>query len=97
MINDISHWREVLEISVGMSKEQALEKFAEWRSTKKTCQRCEGEKLTDYCQLKLICMEVDYVNGNASGNDNRRRTSKAFESKTVRTPVSTDRVRTPLR
>jgi len=45
------HWREKLGVKIGMTKEEALEKFLEWQVNKKTCQRCEGEKYIDYCPI----------------------------------------------
>ena len=51
----ISHWREVLGITVGMSRSEALEKFQEWQANKKTCARCEGEKYFNPCPVHLIC------------------------------------------
>lgn len=40
-----------------MPKEEAFEKFLEWKDSKKTCQRCEGEEYTEFCLLQLICRE----------------------------------------
>lgn len=57
----LDHYREELGIKIGMSKEEALEKFREWRLTKKTCDRCEGEKYVAFCPFHLICKEaMDY-------------------------------------
>ena len=37
------HWREILGVEVGMTKEETLNKFMEWKGNKKTCQRCQEE------------------------------------------------------
>lgn len=51
--------RNELGIEIGMSKEQALEKFMEWREKEKTCQRCEGDKYVCFCPIHLICEEAN--------------------------------------
>ena len=51
-------YREELGIELGMSKEEALEKFLEWQASKKACQRCEGKKYVEFCPYNLICREV---------------------------------------
>jgi hypothetical protein len=53
------HWREKLGIKVGMTKEEALECFREWRSSKKTCERCDGTEYVEFCPVHLICEEAD--------------------------------------
>jgi hypothetical protein len=55
----MNHWRERLGIEVGMSREEALGNFREWRETKKTCQRCGGDKYVDYCPIHLVCQESE--------------------------------------
>ncbi len=93
----IQHWREELNIHVGMSKEQAFENFRVWRGTKKTCERCEGDKYRDYCDLKNFCEEADNDERNTTGDDNRGRVTKAPEPKTFRTHVFTQRQRASIR
>lgn len=90
------YWREKLRIEVGMSREEALDRFVEWRSTKKTCQRCEGEKYVDCCPVHLICEETDYV-GDAARNDHGSGVVEAPQSQTLRTGLSEKRKRTSLR
>ena len=53
------YWREKLGVEVGMSKEEALECFREWRLNKKTCERCEGEEYVSFCPVHVICRESD--------------------------------------
>jgi len=55
------HWREKLGIEIGMSKEQALECFREWRDSKITCERCDGTEYVSFCPVHLICEEADHV------------------------------------
>lgn len=64
---DAQYWRDRLGIEIGMTKEQALERFIAWRSNKKTCFRCEGEKYIDYCPLHLTCEEADNAARNVDG------------------------------
>lgn len=90
------HWRDRLEIQVGMSKATALERLVEWRTTKKTCQRCEGEKYFDNCPMRLIREEADYV-GDASRNGNRRRVVETARAETLRTQVPEKQKRASLR
>ena len=65
-----NQWREKLGIEIGMTKDQALEKFIDWQQNKKTCQRCEGDKYVDYCPIHLICEEAQ-----------NERDAKGFQSK----------------
>jgi hypothetical protein len=51
-------YRDELGINIGMAKEQALGKFLEWQQTRKTCDRCEGEKYVAYCPVNVICKEA---------------------------------------
>ncbi len=90
------HWRERLGIEIGISKQRAFEIFLEWRSTKKTCDRCEGDKYFDLCPVRLICQEADNVR-DATGNDNRTRATKTPEPQTVRAGVPSHRKRDSLR
>jgi len=46
-------------IEVGMTKDQALECFREWRDSKKTCERCNGTEYVSFCPVHLICEEAD--------------------------------------
>ncbi len=92
----IAHWQEKLNIHFGMSKDEALNQFVEWRTEKKTCQRCEGDKLTEFCSIHLICQEADNVR-DASRDDNRRRTSEVAQSETVRANLSQKRERVAIR
>lgn len=57
-------YRKELSIDLGMLKEEALEKFREWRSTKKMCERCEGEKYVEFCSFHLICEEAEKESNN---------------------------------
>jgi len=94
------YWREKVGISFGMSKEHAMEKFREWRETKRACLRCEGDLLVSYCPLQHICREADTEGqdvGDAPGNDNRRRADQVTEPKTTRVEISKSRKRTPIR
>lgn len=91
-----NQWREKLGIEIGMTKDQALEKFIDWQQNKKTCQRCEGDKYVDYCPIHLICEEAQNER-DAKGNDNRGRTSQTDEPKTLRTELSQTRERASLR
>jgi len=91
----LDDYREDLGIKAGMSKEEAFEKFREWQQTKKTCQRCEGEKYKDCCPVHLICEEAN--ERNAKRNDNGRRTSQIDEPKTLRAELSQARKRASLR
>jgi len=90
------HWRQKLDIKIGMSKEEALEKFRVWRESKKTCARCEGEKYVEFCPIHLICKEAENVGGDATRNDNRKRVARNTESETVRTRLSKARERNSL-
>lgn len=51
--------REKLGIKLGMSKEEALEKFMQWKADKRTCERCEEDKLSQFCDLRSICKEAE--------------------------------------
>jgi hypothetical protein len=86
-------WRDEIGIKLGMTKQQALEKFAAWRANKKTCFRCEGEKYIDYCPIHLICKEAD----NVTGDDNRGGTLQTDESKALRTEIFEARKRASIR
>jgi len=93
----VSHWQNVLGVTYGMSKEEALEKFREWRERKKTCQRCEGESLVEFCPIRLICMEAENVRNNAERDDNRSGTFKTPELEAVRTSIVEGRKRASIR
>ena len=92
----IENWQDKLNISFGMSKEEALENFRIWRETKKTCQRCEFDKYVQFCPIHLICEDANNER-DAKRNDNRGRTSQINEPKTIRTELSQTRKRTSLR
>ncbi len=53
------YWQEKLGIEFGMTKQEALEKFHQWREKKKTCERCECESYLSYCPVRLICEEAE--------------------------------------
>ena len=89
-------YRNKFRIQIGMSRQEALEIFDEWRIGKKTCLRCEGEKYFDLCPMRWICKEADDV-GNAARNDNRRRTAKTIERESVRARSSEKRERAAIR
>lgn len=90
-------WRAELAIELGMTKDQALEKFLEWQGTKKTCQRCEGEKYWDYCPIRLICKEANNVRNDAQRDVDRGRTAETPESEAVRAQFSAARERASIR
>jgi len=54
-------WREGLGIIIGMTKEEALNKFIEWQGKKKTCQRCQEElyQYRIFCQIRSVCEEAE--------------------------------------
>ncbi len=54
----ISRWRELIGIQAGDSRETVLDKFLEWQSSKRTCERCEGKEYASYCPIKSICKEA---------------------------------------
>jgi hypothetical protein len=58
-MGSVNKWREELEVTPSMSKEEVLNKFREWRESKKTCQRCEEKNLSVFCPVRLICEEAD--------------------------------------
>jgi hypothetical protein len=58
-MRSVNHWREELGVVPCMSKEEALGRFREWRESKKTCQRCEDQDLSQYCPIRLVCQEAD--------------------------------------
>ena len=101
MINQIEKWQEKLGIARGMSKEEALEKFREWRGKMKTCERCmdedENKKYVQFCPIHLICEEADNEQRNVEGNDNRGRIVEANESKALRTIFFEGRKRDAIR
>jgi hypothetical protein len=96
-MSEIKDWQEKLGIHYGMEKEEALEKFREWRERMKTCRRCEGEKLVDYCEIHLICEEADNEQRNAEGDDNGSRIIEINESQALRTSLFETRKRASLR
>jgi len=59
----MDYWLERLGITPGMSKAEALEKFLQWKENKRTCERCSGENLVDFCQIRLICREAEMEEG----------------------------------
>jgi hypothetical protein len=93
-LKSIEGWREELGIKLGMSKEEAFEKFRTWRESKRTCQRCEGEKLAEYCPVNNICKEADE---NVRGNDDRDGTAETSQPETVRANLLEERKRAPVR
>jgi hypothetical protein len=88
--------RERAGITLGMSKDEALEKFRLWRERMRTCQRCECDKYIDFCPFHLICMEADDVR-DAEGNDNGDRVVEADGAETLRAGISETRKRASLR
>jgi len=64
------HWREKLGIKIGMTKEEALECFMEWRTDKKTCERCDGTEYVSFCPVHLICEEAERVGVNIATSEN---------------------------
>ena len=95
-IRTLDDYRKELEIKIGMSKEEALEKFRQWRENMKTCRRCEGDKYISFCPIHLICKEADNVR-DAEGNDNRGRAFKIDGFKALRIELSEARKRTSIR
>ncbi len=63
----VGYWQEKLDIHFGMTKEEALDQFREWRGTKKTCERCQGNeyKYEQYCPVRLICKEAQDGSSNS--------------------------------
>jgi hypothetical protein len=87
------YWRLKLGIEVGMSKDEALEKFRVWREKMKTCERCEGEKYVEFCPIHLICKEAD----NVGRNDNGNRTNEVNEPQAPRACIFENRERVAIR
>lgn len=60
-----------LGIQVGDTKEQAIERFLEWRDSKKTCERClsNNKKYGDDCPICLICKQADEEVSESEGKD----------------------------
>jgi hypothetical protein len=58
-MESVNKWRDELGVTPSMSKEEVLNKFREWRESKKTCQRCEEKNLSVFCPVRLICEEAD--------------------------------------
>jgi hypothetical protein len=98
MPNPIEQWKEKLGIEPGMSKEQALQKFLEWQSDKKTCQRCVGEQYVSYCPIYLVCKEaMDYEQRDVEGDDNGRGVDQAVKVETDRASIFEGRKRDAFR
>jgi hypothetical protein len=57
------YWRKILGIEIGMTKQEAMQKFREWQEANRTCSRCEGENLVDFCPVRLICEEAKREEG----------------------------------
>lgn len=93
----LDDYREELGIKIGMSKEEALEKFRTWRERMKTCERCEGEKYIEFCPMHLICKEADNEQQDVGGNDHRSRIDELNEVEGIRTRIFKNRQRTPIR
>lgn len=90
-------WREKLRIDIGMTKEEALECFQDWRASNKVCNRCEGTKYISFCPVHAICQEADDVRNGVKGNDNGAGTIEAYEHETIRTQIFENRKRDALR
>ena len=54
----VPHWQERLSISIGMTIQEAIEKFLAWQENKKTCERCGGVEYFNYCPVRLVCKEA---------------------------------------
>jgi len=98
----VIHWKEEFGTETGMPKEEAFEKFLEWKDSKKTCTRCEEKQYTRYCPVHLICKQADEEEvvknvGDAKGNDNRTRVNEADGSQTLRAKLSQARKRNAIR
>ena len=101
-MNRVSYWREKLGVNIGMTRADALEKFLEWRSGKKTCLRCNETDLSPYCPLNLICQEAEKREetknvGNIERDADRSRTPEINEPQTVRIEISASRKRAAIR
>jgi len=96
-LKSLSEWREKMGIQVGMSKDEAVDRFIEWRASKKTCERCEGDKYIEYCPVHLICKEADEYERNATRNDNGSGVTEAVKFKAIRADISQERKRSSLR
>jgi len=98
----VIHWKEEFGIETGMPKEEAFQKFLEWKDSKKTCTRCEENQYTRYCPVHLIRKQADEEEvvknvGDAKGNDNRTRVNEADGSQTLRAKLSQARKRNAIR
>lgn len=95
----LEDYQEALGIYLGMSKQEAFENFRVWQETKKTCQRCEGEKYKEYCPFHLICKQAEEEKDDrdAERDGNRGRVVKADEPERVRVSLSEERERSSLR
>jgi len=96
----VQHWQEKLNITFGMTKEEALEKFRAWQENKKTCQNCEGEGLIPFCDIHLICKEAEEEKderSNVEGDGDRGRVDEVDGNERVRISLSEERERVALR
>lgn len=68
--------REQLRVVIGMTREETLGKFIEWREAKKTCDRCIEREwgYEFYCPYKNICNEMrkEVADGSSARNIDRR-------------------------
>ncbi len=62
----VSYWQEKLGVEFGIEKEQALDKFREWRGMRKTCVRCQENeyKYEQYCPIRFTCKEAQHGSSN---------------------------------
>lgn len=68
-MRSVDKWRQESGVTPGMSKEEALGRFREWRATKKTCERCEEKGLSKFCPLHLVCEEADRKESEEDGRE----------------------------
>ena len=97
-----TYWQLRLGIEPGMSREQALALFLEWRATKRTCQRCGLKKLVDFCPVRVMCGQaneyersMDYAS--VRGDVDGRGIMQVAKDRTERTEIFASRKRDALR
>jgi hypothetical protein len=65
----INNSREKLGVEPGMAKKEALNRFCDWRASKRACERCEEKDLSKFCPLHLICEEADRKESEEGGRE----------------------------
>jgi hypothetical protein len=100
----IGRIRERTGISIGMSREEALERFSAWQEKIKTCGRCLPDfEYSEFCPFIFICKEIqaaEEVRENVTTirrDDNRSRVDEDFRVEPQRIKLLTNRKRDALR